>query len=51
MPSYTYRALNRVEEFRQAAETISGKIASIEGVVGILATGGLRVATATICPT
>jgi len=41
MPSYTYRALNRVEEFRRAAETISGKIASIEGVVGILATGGI----------
>ena len=41
MPSYTYRALNRVDEFRRAAETISGKIASIEGVVGILATGGI----------
>jgi hypothetical protein len=41
MPSHTYKAPNRTEEFRRAAETIGGKIASIDGVVGVLATGGV----------
>jgi hypothetical protein len=36
-----YRNVNRQEEFLQAARTISQKISSIEGVVGILATGGI----------
>jgi len=41
MPSHAYKAPNRVEEFRRAAETIGDKIASIDGVVGVLATGGI----------
>jgi predicted nucleotidyltransferase len=36
-----YRNENRRDEFLRAAEAISKKISTIEGVVGILATGGI----------
>jgi predicted nucleotidyltransferase len=36
-----YRNVNRRDEFLRAAEAISKKISTIEGVVGILATGGI----------
>ena len=36
-----YRNDNRRDEFLQAAKTVSKKISTIEGVVGILATGGI----------
>lgn len=36
-----YRNDNRRDEFLRAAEAVSKKIATIEGVVGILATGGI----------
>ena len=41
MPKVKYRGKNKFDEFLSAATTISGKISKIEGVVGILATGGL----------
>jgi len=36
-----YRNDNRRDEFLQAAKAVSNKISTIEGVVGILATGGI----------
>ena len=36
-----YRGKNRYREFMSAAKTIATRIAQIEGVVGILATGGI----------
>lgn len=36
-----YKGVNRFREFLSAARIISGKISQIEGVVGILATGGI----------
>jgi predicted nucleotidyltransferase len=36
-----YRNANRQDEFLQAAKVVSKKISTIEGVVGILATGGI----------
>jgi hypothetical protein len=36
-----YRGVNRYDEFCSAAKTIAGKISKIEGVVGVLATGGI----------
>jgi len=36
-----YKGVNRFREFLYAARIISGKISQIEGVVGILATGGI----------
>ena len=36
-----YKGKNRYDEFSSAAETISRKISRIQGVVGILATGGI----------
>ncbi|TET91343.1 MAG: DUF4037 domain-containing protein [Methanomassiliicoccales archaeon] len=41
MKKAIYRAENRYEEFLSAAKKISKKISEIDGVVGILATGGL----------
>lgn len=36
-----YKGVNRCREFFSAAKIIAGKISEIEGVVGILATGGI----------
>ena len=36
-----YKSTNRYREFLSAAKTIAAKIAEIDGVVGILATGGI----------
>jgi predicted nucleotidyltransferase len=41
MNKVKYRSKNRYNEFLSAAEIISEKISKIEGVVGILATGGI----------
>jgi hypothetical protein len=41
MKRLIYKGKNRCEEFLSAAKIISKKIAKIEGVVGILATGGI----------
>lgn len=41
MDEVVYKGTNRYEEFLSAARTISGKIFQIDGVVGILATGGV----------
>jgi len=38
---HVYRNDNRRDEFLQAAKVVSKKISTIEGVVGILATGGI----------
>ncbi len=37
----TYKGVNRYDEFLSAARIIAGKISQIDGVVGILATGGI----------
>lgn len=41
MESSGYRGKNRHSEFLSAARTIAGKVSRIDGVVGILATGGI----------
>lgn len=41
MKSKNYRGVNRNDEFLVAAKSIAKKISTIEGVVGILATGGI----------
>jgi len=41
MRKVKYKSKNRYKEFLSAAKTISRKISKIDGVVGILATGGL----------
>lgn len=41
MDELVYKGTNRYEEFLCAARTISGKVSQIDGVVGILATGGI----------
>lgn len=41
MKKVKYKGENRYNEFLSAAKIISKKISKIEGVVGILATGGI----------